>query len=159
QVDVGFNPNGVLAFTIALPASRYKNPERLQFSNNLKDRLASLPGVVSAAAADGLPPLRPIDANDTDIEDYTATPDGPAENVDYWNITSDEYFKTMGMRTMEGRTFEPADAAENAQKAVVINQAMARRFWEGSPIGRRINPGFSNPPNWFTVIGIVEDTK
>jgi putative ABC transport system permease protein len=159
QVDLGFNPNGVLAFTIALPPSRYKNPERLQFSNNLQQRLTSLPGVVSASAADGLPPLRPIDANDTDIEDYTATPDGPAENVDYWNIISDEYFKTMGIRTIEGRTFEPADAAESAQKILVINQAMARRFWEGSPIGRRVNPGFSNPPQWFTVVGIVEDTK
>jgi len=36
---------------------------------------------------------------------------------------------------------------------------MARRFWQGSPIGRRVNPGFSTPPVWFTVVGVVEDTK
>ena len=41
----------------------------------------------------------------------------------------------------------------------MINQAMARRFWQGSPIGRRVNPGFSTPPVWFTVVGVVEDTK
>jgi putative ABC transport system permease protein len=49
--------------------------------------------------------------------------------------------------------------ADKAQPVVVINQAMARRFWQGSPIGRRINPGFNQPPVWFTVVGIVEDTK
>lgn len=67
--------------------------------------MSALPGVKCAALATGLPPLRPINANDTDIEDYTATPDGPAENVDYWNIVSDDYFKAMGIRTLDGRTF------------------------------------------------------
>jgi putative ABC transport system permease protein len=128
----------------------------------LQERLAALPGVKSAALAGGLPPLRPINANDTDIEDYQPTPDGPAENVDYWNFVGEDYFKTMGIRTLEGRTFEAPDRNENAQKVVVINQAMARRFWQGSPIGRRLDAGFTNPPAapaWLTVVGIVEDTK
>ncbi|HSO73637.1 MAG TPA: FtsX-like permease family protein, partial [Blastocatellia bacterium] len=51
------------------------------------------------------------------------------------------------------------DRNETAQKVVVINQAMASRFWEGNPIGRRVNPGFQTPPVWFTVVGIVEDTQ
>ncbi|HSQ20536.1 MAG TPA: FtsX-like permease family protein, partial [Blastocatellia bacterium] len=84
---------------------------------------------------------------------------GPAENVDYWNIVNTDYFKTMGIRTLEGRTFEASDRNESAQKVMVINQSMARRFWQGSPIGRRVNPGFQTPPVWFTVVGIVEDTK
>ena len=159
QVNLGFNPEGVAAFSVGLPASRYKSQDLLRFSDQLQERLAELPGVISAAAADELPPLRPIDANDTDIEDYQATPDGPAENVDYWNIISEDYFKTMGIRTMDGRTFERADRGDSAQKAVVINQSLAQRFWQGNPIGRRLNPGFTKPPVWFTVIGIVEDTK
>jgi len=159
QVDVGFEPRGVTAFNLQLPASRYQAPERLRFANQLEERLAALPGVQSASFAGGLPPLRPINANDTDIEDYQGTPDGPAENVDYWNPVNEGYFKTMGIRTLEGRTFEPSDRNETAQKVIVINQSMARRFWQGSPIGRRVNPGFNTPPVWCTVIGIVEDTK
>jgi putative ABC transport system permease protein len=159
QVDVGFEPRGVTAFNLQLPASRYQPPDRLRFANQLEERLAALPGVKSASFASDLPPLRPIDANDTDIEDYQGTPDGPAENVDYWNTVNESYFKTMGIRTLEGRTFEPSDRNDSAQKVLVINQSMARRFWQGSPIGRRVNPEFGPTPVWFTVIGVVEDTK
>jgi predicted permease len=159
QVGVGFDPRGVTSFSLQLPASKYQNTDRLRFANQLEERLAALPGVKSAALATGLPPLRPINANDTDIEDYQATPDGPAENVDYWNTVGESYFNAMGIRTLEGRTFEPGDRNDSAQKVMVINQAMARRFWQGSPIGRRVDPGFSTPPVWFTVVGVVEDTK
>jgi putative ABC transport system permease protein len=44
-------------------------------------------------------------------------------------------------------------------KVVMVNQALAKRFWTGSPIGRRVNPGFSDPKVWFTIVGVVEDTK
>ena len=159
QVDVGFEPRGVTAFNLQLPFSRYQSPDRLRFANQLEERLAALPGVKSASFATGLPPLRPINANDTDIEDYQGTPDGPAENVDYWNTVNEGYFKTMGIRTLEGRTFEASDRNDSAQKVMVINQSMARRFWQGSPLGRRVNPAFQTPPVWFTVVGIVEDTK
>ncbi|HXU36102.1 MAG TPA: ABC transporter permease [Blastocatellia bacterium] len=159
QVDVGFDPRGVTSFSLQLPASKYQNADRLRFANQLEERLATLPGVKAASLASGLPPLRPINANDTDIEDYQGTPDGPAENVDYWNTIGLNYFNAMGIRTIEGRTFEPSDSNDTAQKVMVINQAMARRFWQGSPIGRRVNPGFSTPPVWFTVVGVVEDTK
>jgi putative ABC transport system permease protein len=159
QVEVGFDPRGVTAFSLQLPFARYQTPDRLRFADTLQEQLAALPGVKSASMANGLPPLRPINANDTDIEDYQATPDGPAENVDFWNTVGQDYFKTMGIRTLEGRTFEPADRNESAQKVLVINQAMARRFWKGSPIGRRVDAGFGSPAVWFTVVGIVEDTK
>jgi len=159
QVDIGFDPRGVTTFNLQLPFSRYPNPDRLRFINQLEEKLGALPGVKSVACTYGLPPLRPINANDTDIEDYQGTPEGPAENVDYWNIVNEGYFKTMGIRTLEGRTFEPSDRNETAQKVMVINQAMARRFWQGSPIGRRVNPGFQSPPVWFTVVGVVEDAK
>jgi putative ABC transport system permease protein len=131
----------------------------LRFANDLEEKLATMPGVTAASFASGLPPLRPINANDTDIEDYHGTPDGPAENIDYWNTVNERYFKTMGIRTMEGRTFEASDRNETAQKVVVINQSMARRFWQGSPIGRRVAPGLGGPPVMFTVVGVVEDTK
>jgi putative ABC transport system permease protein len=65
----------------------------------------------------------------------------------------------MKIRLVEGRTFEPQDDNPDAMKVVMVNQALAKRFWTGSPIGRRVNPGFSNPKTWFTIVGVVEDTK
>jgi putative ABC transport system permease protein len=160
QVDLGFNPNGVIAFNLALPRSRYQNPDLLRFGETLESKLAAIPGVKAAAIAGELPPIRPIDANDTMIEGFVPSPDGPAQNVDFWNIIGKDYFQAMGIRTIEGRTFEPMDMADKAMKVVVINQAMARRFWPGqSALGKRVNPQFTNEPIWCTVIGVVEDTK
>jgi predicted permease len=159
QVNTGFDPAGVTSFSLNLPAVKYKNPERLQFINSLEQKLGSLPGVASVSMAGGLPPLRRINANDTEIEGYQQTPDSPAQNVDYWNIVSTNYFKTMKIRLVEGRTFESQDENPNAMLVVMVNQALAKRFWTGSPIGRRVNPGFSDPKVWFTIVGVVEDTK
>src|SRR5262249_31727847 len=161
QVDLGFDPFNVLSFTVALPPRAYPAPEQLRFSQTLLEKLSALPGVKAAAMSIGseLPPLRPINARDTQIEGFQPTPNGPADNVDYWNIVSADYFKTLGIRLIEGRLFEPADQGENAQRVAVVNQAMARRFWQGSPIGRRVKPQLARDPNWFTVVGVVEDTK
>jgi putative ABC transport system permease protein len=159
QVNTGFDPKGVVSFSLNLPAAKYKAPERLQFMNALEQKLSTIPGVANVSMASGLPPLRQIDANDTEIEGYQQTPDGPAQNVDYWNPVGNDYFKTMKIRLLEGRTFEPRDDNPDAMKVVVVNQALAKRFWTGSPIGRRVNPGFADPKVWFTIVGVVEDTK
>ena len=159
QVNTGFDPAGVVSFSLNLPTAKYKAPERLQFVDALEQKLKTIPGVAGVSMASGLPPLRRINANDTEIEGYQQTPDSPAQNVDYWNLVGNDYFKTMKIRSLEGRTFEPQDDNPNAMKVVVVNQALAKRFWTGSPIGRRVNPGFADPKVWFTIVGVVEDTK
>jgi putative ABC transport system permease protein len=162
QVNPGFDPNGVLSFSVNLPATTYKNLDLLRFATTVESRLANLPGVQSASLAFGLPPLRQILANDTEIEGYQVTPDAPAQNIDYWNIVGNNYFKTLRIKTIEGRTFQPADDADTAQPVVVVNQALARRFWKGSPVGRRVNLYVNNPGTpkvWSTIVGVAEDTK
>jgi putative ABC transport system permease protein len=159
QVNSGFEPAGVTSFSLNLPNVKYKTAERQQFVDALEQKLSSVPGVASVSIASGLPPLRRINANDTEIEGYQETPDSPAQNVDYWNVVGNNYFKTMKIRLLEGRTFEPQDDNPNAMKVVMVNQALAKRFWTGSPLGRRVNPGFSDPKVWFTIVGVVEDTK
>jgi len=159
QVNTGFDPSGVVSFSLNLPTVKYNNDQRLQFVNALEQRLSAIPGVNGVSLASGLPPLRRINANDTEIEGYQPTPDGPAQNVDYWNTVGIDYFKTMKIRLVEGRTFEPQDENPNAMPVVIVNQALAKRFWQGSPIGRRVNPGFADPKVWCTIVGVVEDTK
>src|SRR5687767_471728 len=159
QVNTGFDPTGVISFSLNLPTVKYNNPARQQFADALEQKLSSIPGVAGVSLASGLPPLRRINANDTEVEGYQQTPDSPAQNVDYWNVVGNNYFKTMKIRLVEGRTFESQDDNPNAMLVVIVNQALAKRFWTGSPIGRRVNPGFSDPKVWFTIVGVVEDTK
>src|ERR1044072_6677839 len=159
QVNTGFDPKGVVSFNLNLPRVKYDPAQRLQFVDSLQQKLSATPGVASVSIAGGLPPLRRINANDTEIEGYQPTPDGPAQNVDYWNVVGNDYFKTMKIRLLEGRTFETQDDNPNAMPVVIVNQALAKRFWTSSPIGRRVNPGFADPKVWCTIVGVVEDTK
>ena len=159
QVNTGFEPAGVVSFSLNLPGTKYKPADRLQFVNTLQQKLNTLPGVTAASIASGIPPLRRINANDTEIEGYVQTPDSPAQNVDYWNLVGTDYFKTMKIKVLEGRGFEPQDDSDTAMKVVVVNQALAKRFWKGSPLGRRVNPSSDDPKVWFTIVGVVEDTK
>jgi predicted permease len=107
----------------------------------------------------GLPPERPVDANDTSIDNYTAPPEGPSENVDYYQMVMSDYFETMGIPIVQGRGFLPVDAATPARVAVV-NEALVNRFWKGlNPIGQRLKPCCGDQIPWFTVVGVAKDVK
>jgi predicted permease len=162
QVDPGFDPKNVLTLRISLPDADYgEDPKVVAFWQDLTARLSTLPGVEGASAMYGLPPIRPINANDTEFESVPQTPDGPAHNVDYWPFVTHGYFETMKIKVLEGRVFDRRDAAGTPPVAV-INQTMAKRFWGNrSPIGQRVRvPGPDDDPQpWMTVIGVVADVK
>src|SRR6185436_17078261 len=122
------------------------------------EKLHVIPGVTHVAGMTGLPPLRDVNANDTDIEGYTAPPTGPFENVDFYQTVTTEYVNAMGIPIVLGRTFQPADA--NGQPVVLINETMAQTFFRNqNPIGRRVMPsGGINMP-WYTIVGVLKDVK
>jgi predicted permease len=159
KVDPGFDPKGVLALQVSLPKAVYAKPEQVTgFYERLLDRLSHLPGVAGVAAMSGLPPNRPVDANDMAFESIPRTENGTPQNVDYWQFVTRDYFKTMGIRLIDGRLFAPTDARGSAG-VVVINQTMAKLFWPTrSPLGERVKaPGDKDP--WLTIVGVVADVK
>ena len=160
QVDAGFRREQLVTFGINLPQAAYPKPEaRVQFFTRLLERLRGTAGIQSVAALAGLPPKRRVDANDTDIEGYTAPSDGqgPFENVDYYQAVTVGSLEALGVPIVEGRSFEPTDEAGGP--VVLINQTMAKTFWkEKSPIGGRVRPGGPNTP-WMTIVGVVRDVK
>jgi predicted permease len=162
SVNAGFNPDRVLTLQIPLPPATYTDSKSTtQFWTSLEDRIQSLPGVDNVAVVSGLPPTRPINANDTEIEGFVPKPGGPLQNVDYWQFVGRGYFKTMGIRLIEGRTFDDRDGA-GSPGVVVINKTMAQIFWPGeSAIGHRVRPPAREVPAtpWLTVIGVVDDVK
>ncbi|HTS11107.1 MAG TPA: ABC transporter permease [Candidatus Limnocylindrales bacterium] len=158
EVHTGMDPDRVITMNINLPRASYPKPELIDaFWTRMDDAITHLPGIDSAAIVSGLPPVRPPNMNDTKIENFVRVKDGPIENVDYYQVVSKDYFKTMGIRLMEGRLFDDRDG-KGAPDVVIINQTMARTFWKNeSPIGKRIQPGYDPP--WCTIIGVVEDVK
>jgi predicted permease len=158
QVRTGVNAENVLTMSVALPEAAYPKDEQVDaFWNRLEEKMAQLPGVSASAVASGLPPLRRPNMNDTKIEGFVYKSGGPVENVDFYQVSGNAYFKAMGIRLMDGRLFDERDGKDSPQVAV-INQAMARTFWgNDSPIGRRVQP--SGLDGWCTIVGVVEEVK
>jgi putative ABC transport system permease protein len=157
EVNPGFRSENLLTLRVNLPAAVYSNANLGRFWQNVQEKIAAIPGVTSVTAMQGLPPERPINANDTQIENFTPVPGGPGHNIDYWQTVGDHFFETMGTRLIDGRLFDARDV-DGAQPAIVINHTMARTYYGNeSALGRRVRLGFQDP--WYTIVGVVEDVK
>ena len=150
----------MLTFQVFLPASGYPDvPAQLQFQERVLERLAAQPSVTEVAAMSGLPPIRPLDANDTQFEGFVQTEDSPPQNVDFYQTVTADYLETMEIELVEGRSFESSDDAGGVPVALV-NESLARRFYPGeSAIGRRLRPGFSDNIPYLEIVGVVADVK
>jgi putative ABC transport system permease protein len=157
QVNAGFNPKGLLTFNVSLAADSYKaQGAKVLFWSTLQQRLQAIPGVVSVTLASDLPPLRREVDNDTEIEGFVPVPNGPIQNVAFYQAMGDHFFETLNARLIEGRLPDSRDENENSP-GVAINATMARTFWpHQSAIGHRIRPGTKV---WCRVVGVIADIK
>ena len=160
EVNAGFQPDHLLTMRLSLPTVTYKDGVAVRgFYENLASRLNTLPGIRSAAIASGLPPERPINANDTMIENFVPVPNGPIQNIDYWNSVSGKFFETIGARLVEGRLLTDGDGADGPF-VVVINQTMAKTYWpKESALGHRVRTSNNNNSPWRMIVGVVADIK
>lgn len=159
QVDPGFNRSHLVSFGISLPIATYSQPQqRVDFLSRVTSEIRQLPGVTAAAAMEGLPPQRDVVANSVDFESYTAPPEGPAENVDFFQTASVDYLETMGIPVVDGRGFQSTDVT--GAPVLLVNEALARTFFKGrSAVGQRINIFYTQETQWFTIVGVVRDVK
>jgi predicted permease len=160
RVDAGFNRSRLVTFSVTLPRAAYPRPTvRWQAYQTLLGRLRGIAGVQSVSGMSGLPPNRPLNANDTEIDNYDPPPGGPYENIDYYQNVTTDYFETMGIPIVQGRSFQAADAASGGMVAVV-NETLVNTFWKGmNPIGQRLRPCCGDQVPWWTVIGVAKDVK
>ena len=157
SVDAGFKRNQLVTFGLVLPGAQYREPQsRVDFFQRLTGKLSQVPGVQSAAAMTGLPPQRLVNANDVDFEGYTSPPEGPFENVDYFQTVTQPYLSTLGIPVVEGRDFAISDIT--AGPVALVNETLARTFFPGQgAVGRRVTFGRQRP--FFTIVGVVRDVK
>ena len=157
RVDPGFDSSHLEVVRLSLPDSRYPElPERTRFVNSVLEHLRVLPGVQSVAAA-GTLPFDPVPDTDLELEGHSYE---PGNEPDAEILTaSPEYFRTLGIRLLAGRTFTPQDIP-GSPTALVINQTMAQRFWPGeSALGKRVVMKDWGPPLPGEIVGVVSDVK
>ena len=143
DVDPGFRSDDVATFTVALPMSRYeKSEQQRQFVSAAIERMSTIPGVKSAAATFGLPLTDTRFSLSFTVEGRPPVrpEDEPSSQI---RFASKDYFSTMGIPLVRGRTFSEADRY-GTQPVLVINEEAARRFFEDEdPIGKRLFTGWT----------------
>jgi predicted permease len=158
-VDPGFRTEGVLTLALQPTGANFQRAnERLAFYDQVYARLDALPGVSSVGAIQHLPLDGTGWSADVEVEGRPL-PVGATPPSVGWRIVDGDYFATLGIPLLEGRTFEPQDRAD-APSVLLVNRTMARELWQGeSPIGRRVRAGNATRDGWATVVGVVGDVR
>ncbi|MEO5894208.1 MAG: ABC transporter permease [Vicinamibacterales bacterium] len=158
QERLGFEPANVLTMRISLPQASYETPEQVVlFYQRLLERVRAVPGVQVAGAVRSLPLGSTIGDSGLTVEGFVPPPGISAKGD--WQIATDGYLEAMGERVIRGRRFSQNDKSD-AQLVALINEEMARRYWNGKdPLGRRIRLGGDPSRPWITVVGIVADVR
>ncbi len=157
NVPPGFNPDKVISMQVAATGPKYKDHmRRVQFYNELENRVRTLPGVAGFGAVSVLPLTPSVGWGGMQVEGYVPPKDAPELQVDKRSATPD-YFRTMEIPLITGRFFTSADT-DKSQSVVLIDQKMADRFWpKGDAVGKRIRQGDKEP--WLTIVGVVGVVK
>ncbi len=164
HVNAGFDPYHVLTGSIWLPppgdptARRYADPEaRSVFVRKLLAEMKKTPGVEAAAVATGdAIPLTGWNSSPFAVE---GRPDGQGDGLSaQMTSVSPEYFQVLGAHLLAGRTFTSGD--DHGLPVALINQTMANMLWRNqNAIGKRIRTGPAESPQWWVIVGIVNDIK
>jgi predicted permease len=156
-IDYGFPPQEIFSARVGLFDSDYPDdPSRVRFFDEMRERLAALPGVRSAAIASNLPGLGSGRWRvGVEGETFDRDQDYPMARG---NSVSPGYFESFGAGVLQGRDFTAQDRAESLPVAIV-NQSFVQAFFDGeSPLGRRFRVGDSTSEEpWVTIVGVVPD--
>jgi predicted permease len=159
HVDPGFEPRGVVAAEVPLPETRYRTwRDWARTFAAIREKVEALPGVQSVALASGDPFDGGFGAR-FGIEGRPPFPKGH-EPEPAMRIVSPGYLRAAGLPLLRGRDLAPTDRV-GAPGAVLINQAMARKYFVGDPVGRRILRRWWSPdmPQTWEIVGVVGDVK
>ncbi|MEN3333460.1 MAG: hypothetical protein V7641_2825 [Blastocatellia bacterium] len=158
SVNTGFDPHNLLTMEITLPPASYgQNQQQIAFFQQALEQIKTLPGVESAGAVQDLPFRLNEMSFPVTLEGQPARPEAQRPKAVYRAVT-DDYFRTLGIPLLQGRWFTAQDD-QNAVPVVIINQAMASRFWpDEEPLGKRIRFGEPDDPA-YAIVGVVGDIK
>ena len=157
QTNVGFKTENLLTMSVILPPAKYtENNKQINFNDQLRERVQSLPNVASAGTVD----ILPLNGGNTTrfYVDGDPVPEPGKEIEANFRVVSDDYFKALGVPVLAGRTFDTRDKAD-APAAVIIGKTIADRIFAGrDPIGKHLRyPGF--PDSNDLIVGVVGDVK
>jgi predicted permease len=160
NVPLGFNPSHLLTVGIKVPGRKYHNEIDLAtFYQQLLEKVVALPGVQAAAVDSNVPFSGVRGQGDFGITGQPEPRHGEEPTAEIHGVSPD-YFRTMGIPMLRGRSFGPDDVL-GKPLVVVIDEGLARRFFpDRDPIGQQLNFGGTEKPKTnYTIVGIVPTVR
>jgi putative ABC transport system permease protein len=156
EVELGFDPDNVIAADITLPYGSYDSPaRRAEFFRRLVTRVEGLPGVSSVAVSQSVPLSGEEHGTQFTVGGRKSAPDGVKFGAMRHRVSA-QYLNVMGIRLLKGRGLTEHDTA-SAPGVVLINEALARRCFLGEdPIGKQIILDEARPRE---IVGVVADLR
>jgi putative ABC transport system permease protein len=157
QTNIGFQTDNLLTMTVILPPAKYtETNQQINFNDQLRQRVQSLPGVVGAGTVN----ILPVNSGNTTrfYIDGDPIPAPGKETEANIRTISDDYFKTLGVPLVAGRMFDERDGADKPG-VVIIGKTIADRMFAGrDPVGMRLRySSFQGDPD--LIVGVVGDVK
>jgi len=160
QINPGFNADHVLSAKIAPSAKKYPDPKsRVQFYSQVIERLRTLPGINSVGMVMNLPLSGASMNRGFRVEGRPEPKSDENVAMDY-QVVNSAYFATLEIPIVRGRGLTEEDD-ETAPRVIVINEAMARRYWPNEdPVGKRMAIGESSKDtSWRTIVGVIGNVR
>ena len=160
HVDMGFNANNLLVFTVEPNLIGYKDERLAQLYHQIAEHIEAVPGVNSVTFS--RMPLLAFSSytNMVFLSGAQAGPDGraPGSGEVFVHHVRENFLATIGIPLVSGRTFDAHDDA-HAPKVAVVNQTFAQRIFPNqNPIGKRF--GFdADKPAEIEIVGLARDAK
>jgi predicted permease len=164
QIDPGFDEEGVVSYSLTLPAVRYEDSSaRLAFVDDYLVRLRATPGIESATVASHMP-LVGHSGTFFIVDGAPPRAEEEANPVVLSRMVEPAYFETLGIEFAAGRPFDEFDGREGSE-AIIVNETFVGTHMShvANPIGERVTFGtdapFSDDVTWLTVVGVTRDVK
>jgi predicted permease len=156
-MSLGFAPDNVITMQVSLPGSKYgERAQRVNFFDQLLERLRNVPGVADAAAAERPPGIGGNWAMEITLEGGQASPDKTRSSADA-HVATPHYFRALNIPLLQGQEFSDPYRSDQPLE-LIVSESFARYFWPNeNAIGKRFRPGTNNP--FGTVVGIVRDVR
>jgi len=151
----GFDPAGVVTLRVQLPGGY----DEQAFNQQLLNKVSALPGVASAAVSGSTPLSSNSGGTLVRVAGQETTGFEQLPQIATHNVSHD-YFKTLGIPLLKGRSFTNGDRS-NAPRVVIVNRKAAAQLWPGrDPLGQRLWLAVGwDDKDWAEVIGVVGDVK
>ncbi|HET7220688.1 MAG TPA: ABC transporter permease [Vicinamibacterales bacterium] len=156
QVSPGFNPENVISMRLGASGRQFPAREAaIEFYRQIGDRIAAVPGIKARGAVTALPFTAAVGWGSINVEGFTPQP-GQELQVDQRAVTPD-YFRTMEIPLIKGRSFTSFDAMPDAAPVAIIDEKFAQRFWPNAdPIGKHL---WNDPKRPMSIVGVVGTVK